>query len=480
MRTRWHWLLSACTGALALACGDAYVVEDSHSEQPAAQSGERDLTISARAAVRKSSGFYSIPYEAGTKVRVSRDHLTHTPVNRIDMSGTSGGPYRVVAAASGHIRFIEDSHDTTGSCADNNYVWIEHANGEWTKYSHMKKDSTSVSAGLKVGDWVRAGQFIGVESDIGCASGDHVHFEVAVPDDPADPIVPSGGYIKGENLVPKVCGIDGQLYVASTTYTVPDVRPGSSEYARHGLAHDKFQAVFDAATNCGYSLDWNDGFEANGKAYFNVVFRPSVPGVAVKSHRMLTKADLDAKMSEYVTQGEYELAHVDVYNVGAAVRYAAIFKKAPGFDTAAYYGVDASTHQAFFDAYTGAGWLPRVLSVTSVSGVRTYAAIYRQGSLGSWSAKSFQTSAQYQTNAEEQDNAGRRLIYLNSYVHNGAPRYTAIWSSATPSGFESSHGMTPAQYQSNWSAHAASGWKTGAVTGIHLNGATSYAAYWFK
>src|SRR5688572_12620970 len=149
-----------------------------------------------------SEGLYSIPYEAGTEVYVTNDHTDHSPQNRIDMSGTGGGPYKIVAAASGRVRFVEDSHNVNGGCASNNYVWLEHANGEWTKYSHIAHDSASVDAGLSEGDFVRAGQFLGIESDIGCASGDHLHFEVAVPDDVDDPINPVGGCIKGENRIP--------------------------------------------------------------------------------------------------------------------------------------------------------------------------------------------------------------------------------------------------------------------------------------
>lgn len=450
---------------------------DLHADNKA---GAAPVTIDTIAAVApQSQGFYAIPYLPGTEVHVTNDHLTHSPPNRIDMSGTSGGPYQVVAAASGHVRFIEDSHNVNGGCENNNYVWIEHANGEWTKYSHIAQSSASVDAGLSVGDWIQAGQFLGIESNIGCASGDHVHHEVAIPDDPTDPINPVGGYIKGENRVPKVCGIPGQTYVAGEDYTVPDVRPGFAEYARHGLADTDFQQVFDAVSNCGYTLDWNDGFERNGAAYFNVVFHPSTPGVSWRSHRRLTAAELDDRIDSYVTGSGYSLVHLDVYNIGSAVRYAAIFKKGPGIPTTTtYHGVSAASHQASFDALTAAGWRPRVISATSVDGVRTYAAVYTFGSIGSYVAQSFQTAADYQANYTANKDAGRRLIYLNSYVHNDAIRFTAIWASSAPDNVFAKHGMSSATYQTNWEARTGAGWRTAAVTGAQVAGVTQYAAYW--
>jgi murein DD-endopeptidase MepM/ murein hydrolase activator NlpD len=452
---------------------------DLESENPdAAQASEMRARVAAGS---QSQGYYSFPYEAGTTVHVTNDADSHTPANRIDMSGTSGGPYKVVAAAPGEVMFVQDSHNVNGGCENNNYVWIKHSNGEWSKYSHVAYHSASVNAGIEVGDWVDAGQFIGIESDIGCASGDHVHFEIAVPNDLSDPINPVGGYIKGVNLVPKVCGISGQTFVAGQNYVVPDVRPGASEYARHGLADGDFQEVFNAATNCGYELVWNDGFDQNGTATFNPVFKPRTPGVSTLSHRRLTEDQLDAKIDSYVDESGYSLVHIDAYNVGSLVRYAAIFKKGASIpQTTTYHGLSAAQHQNSFNALTGAGWRPRVVSVAGVGTQRTYAGVYTQGSIGSYMVRSFQTAADYQTNYTDNKDAGRRLIYLNSYVYDGEPRYTAIWASSAETNVFARHGMSSASYQSYWNSRTSAGWDTAAVSGIQTGGVTRYAAYWTK
>ena len=111
-------------------------------------------------AADRSAGLYVIPFAPGTDVKVTGDHLTHNPPNRIDMVGLNGGD-RITAAAPGTIRFIQDGFSEKrpgGSPCNNNYVWIEHANGEWTKYSHMRKNSVGVDAGLDVGDTVQTRQ----------------------------------------------------------------------------------------------------------------------------------------------------------------------------------------------------------------------------------------------------------------------------------------------------------------------------------
>jgi murein DD-endopeptidase MepM/ murein hydrolase activator NlpD len=96
------------------------------------------------AAQEKSKGVYRIPYDDGVTVKVTNDHLKHNPPGRIDMHGDGGSkPYKIVAAADGRIRFIVDNFSkqidsSSGEPCTNNYVWIEHSNGEWTKYSHME------------------------------------------------------------------------------------------------------------------------------------------------------------------------------------------------------------------------------------------------------------------------------------------------------------------------------------------------------
>ena len=210
-------------------------------------------------------GIYRIPYVDGTAMSVGRDDHTHSPLNRYDLNAGAGT--QVVAAASGWIRgtdcqrpgelgpagddlCIIDHHgedfglgdglaadgvtpqdDTlehscgnnppantvVGACADhNNYVWIEHPNGEWTKYTHFQTGSVS-ALGHVPGEWVDAGEVLGLEGDVGRATASdgvsaayHLHFELAAPIDPTVDLTwdQFGGQIdNGQNLVPFICDI---------------------------------------------------------------------------------------------------------------------------------------------------------------------------------------------------------------------------------------------------------------------------------
>jgi hypothetical protein len=177
------------------------------------------LAAMAQPQFEMSRNIYRVPYLSGTDVHLTNDHFTHSPVGRYDMSGNGNGSscsvnYPVVAAAAGYVRRIVDNHDVHGpscteNCSDyNNYLWIEHANGEWTKYSHMKKSSSSVNAGLVVGEFVNAGQLLGYECEIGAASGPHLHFEVRHPNNPNNIVISTlGGFMSdADHRIPVICG----------------------------------------------------------------------------------------------------------------------------------------------------------------------------------------------------------------------------------------------------------------------------------
>ena len=174
-----------------------------------------------------SQGLYRLPFADGTKVQVFDDFLTHRPVGRVDLFAVGGRePYRVVAAAAGRIIAIQDgySEQQSGRAAKdchNNYVWIAHSNGEWTNYSHLAHDTVTKKAGLKVGDAVKAGQYLGDEGAVGCAMLHHVHFEVAVAD--ANAPIDAGGFLTDNDggkreRNPRFCGVSGGVATKGATY----------------------------------------------------------------------------------------------------------------------------------------------------------------------------------------------------------------------------------------------------------------------
>lgn len=244
-----------------------------------------------------SKGIYRIPYPDGTLVHCTNDPLKHCPRGAIDMSGASGqSSYNIVAAADGWIRAIHDEDTEKCTCkngdnCDNNYVWIEHPNGEWTKYTHVKHNSVD-DLGLEEDDWVTRGTVIGKEGTVGCSTGDHCHFEVAVPVDTNTLLFDAGGgwidEVWANNLIPVFCTISGNKMVSGGDYFAFDCFDDCSAsmptvnvtYASGVFkvflddnaienSHDfKFQANSSGELHAANEITLNPGFEAQLNATF--------------------------------------------------------------------------------------------------------------------------------------------------------------------------------------------------------------------
>ncbi|MBD2164908.1 serine hydrolase [Calothrix membranacea FACHB-236] len=253
----------------------------------------------------------------------------------------------------------------------------------------------------------------------------------------------------------------------------------SCEYVRLGVAANQYQQVFNEATKSGYRLEWIDGYTDDGKVYFNVIFRTNDPAIAWVSHHNMTGTTYQQNSDKYRDQG-FSLAHVDSYGVGNEVRYAAIWTKS-GEAFTAYHGKTPADHQQAFDSLTSNGWRPKVISVASVQGKLFYTALYTKTAIGNFEARSFLTPAEYQTKFDDNSTNGRYLHYLNTYVHEGKLRFSAIWASLPKvSGFKANHGLTDSKFQSIWEDMLSAGLSTQAIAGYEDAGNVRFAAYWTK
>ncbi|MBV9900009.1 MAG: M23 family metallopeptidase, partial [Alphaproteobacteria bacterium] len=125
---------------------------------------------------------------------------------------------RIVAIQDG---YAEQQSGRAANLCHNNYVWIAHPNGEWSNYSHLAHGTVTGKAGLKVGDEVTAGQYLGDEDAIGCAMLKHVHFEVARPSPGAG--IDAGGFLLDNEggkreLRPRFCGVPNGTVAKGQTY----------------------------------------------------------------------------------------------------------------------------------------------------------------------------------------------------------------------------------------------------------------------
>ena len=253
----------------------------------------------------------------------------------------------------------------------------------------------------------------------------------------------------------------------------------SCEYVRRGLPANQYQQVFDEADRSGYRLEWIDGYTDDGKVHFNVIFRTNEPAIDWVSHHDMTSTIYQQNFNKYRNEG-FSLDHVDSYTVGNNVLYAAIWTKSGGAFTA-YHGSTAEAHQESFDSLTSEGWRPKVISVASVGGKLRYTALYTKQAIGRFEARSFLTPDEYQTKFDQNKESGRHPHYLNSYVHEGKLRFSAIWAEKPEVvAYRAKHRLTSGQFQTHWEDAMSDGFRTQAITACEESGKVRYAAYWTK
>ncbi len=382
-----------------------------------------------------------------------------------------------------------------------NHWWIRHGE-EVALYAHMKQWSLNQELCFE-GAEVEAGDFLGEAGNSGSSGAPHLHIHAVTAAEDVDPknghAVPlhfqCGSTVDRKDLDgdagaggPWVSlagralpfGEVGNAALDAKPLIWPGPVPGLAEVARHGIRSSEYQNVFSNITGCGYMPVWIDGYETPNGHSFNAIFRPA--SVSWVARHGLTASQYQDAFDEWTSASKgYRPLQVESYLASGQVRYAVIFVKASGGPIwSAYHGKDAAAHQDRFDSLSAAGYHPVNISVVSIQGQRRYTALYEKSPVGSWRAKSFLTPSQYQAEFNENVKAGRQLVYLQAYSHNGGERFSAIFHSGFQQSFAARHGMTGADYQEEWNRRLEEGFLTTAVTGYRAGDQVFFAAIWRK
>jgi hypothetical protein len=378
-----------------------------------------------------------------------------------------------------------------------NSIFIDHG-GDISIYAHMKDGSIPSdlcpadgdNTGLSIP--IAAGEFIGQMGNTGRSTNTHLHLEVqGLPS--TDPI--SGAPIHFLNLraaadetsihnlgeTPTLRALHG-LTLHRHSLILPNpcglddlVGPGFIEVARHGIAADCYQDLFNQITSGGYRPVFVDGFDVDGDLFFNATFRPAGPA-SVARHG-LTGVDYQELFDDLTGSG-FRLHQVDSYPASGSVRYAAIFEQRAGPPFAAFHGLtDADYGQAFADLAND-GYVAVNVSTVELGGQLFWTGLFEQVPVNGWTTETV-SAADYQTTFDNNVAAGRLPIYVHGFSTGAGPYLTGIFVDPMGGGTSAVHGFSAAQYQTAWEASTGAGLLTRAVSGYDNGAGTAvFAAVW--
>lgn len=382
--------------------------------------------------------------------------------------------------------------------------WFKINNGKETIcYYHMQPGSLNKSLMVK-GANVKKGDKLGLLGNAGGSSEPHVHVH-AIEDADKDgqgqwlPMNLSGIYVIDLNELSG--GPDpaagwsktdkkGLPFLQDRRCAIwpssgkPCWYPGGwAEIARHGIPENKYQDEFMKIYNCGYYPVWVDGYDVGGKTFFNVIFRYNSNNYPVQVRHNMTKQSFQAEYDNWVKSKGYRLLQLDNYLDQGQLKFAAIFMKKPGQpqQQPAYHGVTPEQHQALFDKYTGDGFVPVNVSVTSVGGKRYYSAFYEKRNVGGAVLKSFLSQQEYQDMFNDMKQKKWEQVYINAYHHDGQTRFSVIWyKNPGFNSYSATRKSDSGGYQDKYDTNTGNGFLTQCVTGYDEGGKHWFAAQWTK
>ena len=212
--------------------------------------------------------------------------------------------------------------------------------------------------------------------------------------------------------------------------------------------------------------------------YFNVIFNAGGTGPWT-AHHNLTGGQYQDLVTERHAQG-YRLTHVDSYPDGGGIRYAAIFVKDGGPGWTAYHGRTLSEHATLYTNNTNNGYRPVNISFVQIASTTFVTALYDKKDVGVFQAQAGLTSAAYQTAFDDNDDAGRRLAYLDGYIENGVKKFSAIWDSTSYNHWAATHDRSTGEFQADFDHWSGQGYLTRIVTGYRSGVIAEYAGFWTK
>lgn len=127
---------------------------------------------------------YMFPFESGKKYMLSQGNngkLTHNGSSKYAFDFNMEEGTKICAARDGIIAEIRDGGTESGEdkslIKEGNHIVIYHKDGSLAMYSHLQNKGVKV----KLGDYVEAGEVIGLSGNTGYSTGPHLHFVVLKP-----------------------------------------------------------------------------------------------------------------------------------------------------------------------------------------------------------------------------------------------------------------------------------------------------------
>jgi hypothetical protein len=374
--------------------------------------------------------------------------------------------------------------DPTPSPVGGNYVWLSHADGTRTYYTHMRKGSITVA----IGQTVTAGQILGHLGNSGNTSGPHIHVEVRkyVSTNPLRPWV-----LRDAWLVEKAANTpwdpQSPLWVNADGFGIPNkevliwpssippkwYRPNLHDFIEYDHPPHHWNEVWRRAQICGYQPVALSQYQVGSDIRFSAVFRPAGRD-AVRVSFGLTGDEFLAESQSLSREGFRPISLAS--HVEREVRYTAIWTQQAGPAWTAYQGLSVEEHARRLETLTAQGYRPVNVSVADPGDRPQVCGFYVQEKAGSFAAPFLLTGTELERAVADNARAGLRLTHLSAVGISREPRFCAVFLPAGDTVFK--HGLTSAELFTELDNLRNTPLLTQALAGYEIDGRAAFTAAW--
>jgi CubicO group peptidase (beta-lactamase class C family) len=206
-------------------------------------------------------------------------------------------------------------------------------------------------------------------------------------------------------------------------------RPGPAWWAVHGLDAVAYQARFDELTGQGYAPTIVTATGPAGREIFAAVFEQGVDQPWFARHGLRWDPDTDPDTLTYESSRAYDQGYLPrclaVYGDPSDRRFAGVWVKNTDAVLWSWWWTAPAAYQRFFDALVAGGMRPAALSVAPDGFILS---VFRGDQVGVWQARHGLTTAQYQSEFDDRLAEGLRPIVVAAGGTGGGARYAAVFA----------------------------------------------------
>ncbi|HEV7667631.1 MAG TPA: serine hydrolase [Thermoanaerobaculia bacterium] len=199
--------------------------------------------------------------------------------------------------------------------------------------------------------------------------------------------------------------------------------------SKRGLTAAAYQTLWDQLIGQGYRVLDLDAHVVSGQALYDAIWIKEQGGSkAFKSHRILTLAQLDAKIAEYGGQ-RFRPIRINGYRVGNQSFYAAVWVQDGLTDAPIKRDLTSAQYASWWTFYKDNGYHPVDIAAYVKGGTLLYAGIWvREAGIDNWISLRDRTATQMQAEIIAQKKANYLEIDIDAYYTTGGSlRFSGVW-----------------------------------------------------